>query len=42
MVVSINDKAEEVIKRNEKYTGKTPKNYPSPGTPGNTLHKNFI
>jgi hypothetical protein len=38
--MTMNDKANEIIKSYEKYTNKTPKNYPSPGTPGSTLSKN--
>ena len=38
--MSMNEKAEEIIKHNEKYTGKTLKNYPSPGAPGATLQNN--
>ena len=34
------DKTEEIIKQYEKYTGKTPKNYLSPGAPSTTLHNN--
>jgi hypothetical protein len=38
--MTMNDKAEEIIKSYEKYTGRTPKLYGSPGAPGSTLKKN--
>ena len=40
VIMSMKDKTEEIIKQYEKYTGKTPKNYLSPGTPSTTLHNN--
>ena len=40
VTMSMNDKAEEIVRSYEKYTGKTPKNYPSPGAPGTTMKKN--
>ena len=40
ITMTMNDKAEEIVKNYEKYTGKTPKNQASPGAPGQTLSKN--
>ena len=40
IIMTMNDKANEIVKTYEKYTGKTPKNQSSPGTPGQTLSKN--
>ena len=40
MVISMNDREEEIINHNEKYIGKTPNNYPSLGAPGITLQNN--
>lgn len=40
IVMTMRDKAEDIVKSYEKYTGKTPKNQASPGAPGQTLSKN--
>ena len=40
MVMSMNEKSEEIIKKYEKYTAKTLKNYLPPGAPGITLQNN--
>ena len=39
VVMSTKEKAEEIIKQYENYTGKNSNNYPSPGAPGTTLQK---
>ena len=40
LVMSMNDKVEEIINHYENYTGKIPKNYPSLGASYTTLQKN--
>ena len=40
VLMSMNDKAEEIINHFKNYTGKNPDNYPSPGAPGTMLQKN--
>ena len=42
MVMSMKDKAEEIINKIEKDTGNNPDNYPSPEAPGTTLQNNTI
>ena len=39
VVMSMDDKAGKIIKKYEKYTGKTLNDYPSPGAPGTTFTK---
>ena len=38
--MTMNDKAKEILTAYEKATGKTPKNYASPGAPGTVLKRN--
>ena len=40
IVMSMNDKAKEIIQAYEQATGRTPKVYNSPGKPGTVLEKN--
>ena len=40
VVLSMNDKAEEIVRAFEKATGQTPRNQSTPGTPGQILTKN--
>ena len=40
IVISMNDKAEEIIQAYEKLIGRTPRISKTPGVPGNTLQKN--
>ena len=38
--LTMNDKGKEIIEAYEKVTGRTPKDYSSPGAPGTVLKKN--
>ena len=40
VIMSMNDKAEEIIRAYEKVIGETPKTYKTPGKPGSMLKKN--